>query len=411
MTNATVHRRSRRSVLASAVGSLAIIALVLVLVPALRPGSARAQSLGQLQSELGATQSHAQGLQASLSQIQGEIGGLTRQISLVQSREQAVRAYLQADQTRLASARRAVERERARLALLRARLARAQMILARQLVSDYESTKPDLVSVVLNAHGFDQLLQQLSFLGDAEHAQQQIIAITRIAKRQAQSAAARLGRLERGDLRATEAESIEARALAGMNALLASREAALGHIRAAQQTALAAAQARGSLLRDSIARVRAEQAAAARAAAALAAQQQAAARRAAAQQAAQQAAAQQAAAQQASTQTQPPSASAQAPAPSSSPSAPAAPSGGSYDGWAIPYAIVLCESGGQNLPPNGAGASGYYQIIPSTWRLYGGTGPAAYLAPLSEQSAVAARIWNGGAGASAWVCSGIVGIH
>ena len=84
---------------------------------------------------------------------------------------------------------------------------------------------------------------------------------------------------------------------------------------------------------------------------------------------------------------------------------------GPSGGWAIPYAIVLCESGGQNLPPNSAGASGYYQIIPSTWKLFGGTGPAAYLASKSEQDAVASRIWNGGAGASNWVCAGIVGIH
>ena len=71
---------------------------------------------------------------------------------------------------------------------------------------------------------------------------------------------------------------------------------------------------------------------------------------------------------------------------------------------------MLCESGGQNLPPNGAGASGYYQIIPSTWHDFGGTGPAAYLAPKSEQDAVAARIWNNGAGASNWACSAIVGV-
>ena len=49
-----------------------------------------------------------------------------------------------------------------------------------------------------------------------------------------------------------------------------------------------------------------------------------------------------------------------------------------------------CESGGQNLPPNSAGASGYYQIMPGTWTQYGGTGPAAYLASKAEQDAVAA---------------------
>ena len=85
--------------------------------------------------------------------------------------------------------------------------------------------------------------------------------------------------------------------------------------------------------------------------------------------------------------------------------------GFAHGGWAIPYAIVLCESGGQDLPPNSAGASGYYQIMPATWKLFGGSGPAAYLAPKSEQDAVASRIWNGGAGASNWVCAGIVGIH
>jgi hypothetical protein len=72
---------------------------------------------------------------------------------------------------------------------------------------------------------------------------------------------------------------------------------------------------------------------------------------------------------------------------------------------------VLCESGGQNLPPNSAGASGYYQILPSTWKLFGGAGPAAYLASKAEQNAVATRIWAGGSGAGNWVCAGIVGIH
>ncbi len=70
---------------------------------------------------------------------------------------------------------------------------------------------------------------------------------------------------------------------------------------------------------------------------------------------------------------------------------------------------MLCESGGQNLPPNSAGASGYYQILPGTWKQYGGTGSAAYQAGKGEQDAVARRIWQG-SGASAWVCAGIVGI-
>jgi hypothetical protein len=68
----------------------------------------------------------------------------------------------------------------------------------------------------------------------------------------------------------------------------------------------------------------------------------------------------------------------------------------------------MCESGGQNLPPNAAGASGYYQIIPGTWKGMGGSTPAAYLASKAEQDRVAAALWNGGAGASNWVCASLV---
>jgi hypothetical protein len=73
-------------------------------------------------------------------------------------------------------------------------------------------------------------------------------------------------------------------------------------------------------------------------------------------------------------------------------------------GWAIPWEIVQCESGGQNLPPNHAGASGYYQFMPATWKGLGGKGPHAYLRPKAEQDAAAAKLWAGGAGAHNWVC-------
>jgi Transglycosylase-like domain len=81
-----------------------------------------------------------------------------------------------------------------------------------------------------------------------------------------------------------------------------------------------------------------------------------------------------------------------------------------YGQWAIPAAIVGCESTYQNQPPNGDGASGYYQIIPTTWISYGGGAYAsqAYLASRSGQDTVAARIWDGGRGAGQWTCASMV---
>jgi len=343
---------------------LAMIAAAVILVPA--PSSAD-PSLGSLNSQLGREQSRQHQLSSSIGGLSRTIASLDGQIALVRSREAAVRADLARDRAALARIRVLLVREQRLVTLLKARLTRAKLLLARQLVSSYEGDKPDLVGVVLEAQGFNDLLDKIAFLRRAEGQQQSLIKLTEAAKAAADSAERHLAKLEAIDLQQTTAAATRARALAGMNALLQTKQNALARAREAQRLALAASQARGSRLRGAIARLQAQQAAAQRAAAAAA------------------------------------TAATAAPTPNG-------PTFGPSGGWAIPYAIVLCESGGQNLSPNSAGASGYYQIMPATWKLFGGTGPAAYLASKSEQDAVASRIWNGGAGAHNWVCAGIVGI-
>jgi septal ring factor EnvC (AmiA/AmiB activator) len=350
-------------------------ALGLAAIPMSSPAD---PSLGQLHSQLGAVQAREQSLASSIGSLSNLISSLDSQIALVESREAAVRADLQRDRAKLTQVEGALARERHLLALLRARLARARMLLGRQLVSNYEQAKPNLVSVVLESNGFTDLLDKLTYLRDAQQEQQAIIKITTQAKERADAAATRLAALEASVRQITIETAQRVRALAGMNVLLHSKQAALAQARSAQQGALAAEHAKGAALQAQITRVEAEQAAAERAAA-LAAQQQ------------------QSAGSGSSSSSGGPT--------------PVGPTYGPSGGWAIPYAIVLCESGGQNLTPNYAGASGYYQIMPATWKLFGGTGPAAYLASKAEQDAVASRIWNGGAGASNWVCAGIVGIH
>jgi len=353
-------RRHRWRIVASALAASAGVALAL-------SGSATGSNITQLESKLGnaksqlnTTTQRVQSIAARIGQLNGEVASLSSQIQLVQAREADTRQRLAAYEARLAAARRAAGRERHRLAHLRRILGRARRALAAELVSQYEQPQQSLVSVIVSSSGFRQLLDSLQYLSSVRQHEQTVIQITRLARSHARRATTRLTALQRSDATAAGDAQAQTNALSGMDALLNSRRTALADARAAQSEALAASRAHGAQLQAAIAAIQKQVQAAEQAERAI--------------------------------------------------SYTGGGGLGSSAGWSIPYAIVLCESGGQNLPPNGAGASGYYQIIPSTWHDFGGTGPAAYLAPKSEQDAVAARIWRGGAGASNWACSAIVGI-
>ena len=73
--------------------------------------------------------------------------------------------------------------------------------------------------------------------------------------------------------------------------------------------------------------------------------------------------------------------------------------------YSIPSYIVMCESGGNYGAVNGSsGAGGAYQILPSTWSLYGGKG-SPQSAPKQQQDQIAGQIWAD-SGPGAWVCAG-----
>jgi len=330
-------------------------------------GSATGDSVTQLQNKLGSTQSqlhsnqqHAQSIASRVTELNGQVNAMSDQIELVQSREADARDRLATYDARLAASKLAVTREQRHLKHVRHVLAHARRALADELVSQYEQPQESMVSVLVNSRGFQQLLDTLQYLSMARHQEQSVITLARVDRRRAEAAAARLSVLQRSDATAAGNAQTQTNALAGMNALLSSQQVALSDERSAQTAALSATQAKGAQLQAAVATIQKQE------------------------QAAEQAA------QTVSYSTG---------------------SGlGATAGWAIPYKVVLCESGGQNLPPNSAGASGYYQILPSTWSEFGGSGAAAYLAPKSEQDAVASRIWDGGAGASNWSCSAITGV-
>ena len=69
------------------------------------------------------------------------------------------------------------------------------------------------------------------------------------------------------------------------------------------------------------------------------------------------------------------------------------PSGGDYDGWAIPAYVVSCETGGTFdwYAYNSSGASGPYQIMPGWF-----DGELAMNQSREAQHAMVRYLWNGG---------------
>ncbi len=220
-----------------------------------------APSAGDLQSQIDAKRSAAASLQSAIvadtAQIRATTGGLQQARSRLDQLqgELAVRErQLQAVQTKLIAARN-------HLVDLENRLQAASKALAANLVAAYEGNQPDLVSVILEAHGFSDLLERMSFLQRIGHQDAQVIAFTRAARAEVARQARALEALERRDRDLAHQVLGRRNEVAALKAALLSRQIAELGTRSRQTAQL-------QRLNDSLKSLEAKAAAAAQAAAA-----------------------------------------------------------------------------------------------------------------------------------------------
>jgi septal ring factor EnvC (AmiA/AmiB activator) len=310
---------------------------------------AHAQSEDALREGVSEDRERERELSGAAARLKGLIGAVEREVGLLEGRLAEAQEELAAAQAREA---RTVERRdaaRERAARLRERLEEAQDKLATILDERYRSPGPGLVTVVLRADGFADLLETVEFLERVQAQDESVVDEVRTARAEAIRERRRFTRLAERQREETAAVQRRRDALAGVAAGLRERRAELREARAARLDALGSVRAdrrRGERRLERLLKRRERQA----------------------------------------RQTRGP--------------------GGP---WAIPYAIVQCESGGVNHTPNSAGASGYYQFLPETWAGLGGSTKHAHQAPKAEQDRLAAKLWAGGAGAGNWVCAALVG--
>ncbi|MFL5907525.1 MAG: murein hydrolase activator EnvC family protein [Solirubrobacterales bacterium] len=150
-------------------------ALVVCALP-LAGGSASGQSLEQqlntTQSKLSHARAHAGVLTTRISHESRQIEQLTGQVAGLRNRLATVAAELSQKQAEL-------EQAHARLDALKRRLRQAIRILEQRLVAIYESNEPDLITVILQAHGFDDLLARAQYVRTLQTQDNDIVARVR----------------------------------------------------------------------------------------------------------------------------------------------------------------------------------------------------------------------------------------
>jgi peptidoglycan hydrolase CwlO-like protein len=131
----------------------------------LTPGLLIAAPVGaDLQGQIDSSRARDRALQSEIAADSRRIDGFQGRIDDVQARLAGIQHSLDLEAAQLARLRAQLRAARARLVVLRLRLARDRDVLARQLVGQYEAPQPDLVSVVLDAHGFADLLERIDQL-------------------------------------------------------------------------------------------------------------------------------------------------------------------------------------------------------------------------------------------------------
>ncbi|MET0557694.1 MAG: transglycosylase family protein [Solirubrobacterales bacterium] len=321
--------------------------LVAAILAVPRAGAADA---GALEARLAGARDEASAIAADLRATDEQLLAAQGEADAAAAREKRLSTLLAEGRERAAELSRKLHLTRKELIVAKARLRRSRAALAERLVAIYENGAPSTESLILGASSYGSLLTQVTYL--REIAQSDSALAERVAG-------------VRDEVRAAtkRVATLRARAIAYDERLAAAREE-IASVRQAAQEAAAHFEAVSAHRQASLASLKSDisswvkQIQAARAAEARAASE-----------------------------------------------AEAEEEVGRWLGgpYAIPAYIVMCESGGNYgaLNPS-SGAGGAYQILPSTWELYGGNG-APQEAPKAEQDRIAGEIWAD-SGTGAWVC-------
>jgi peptidoglycan hydrolase CwlO-like protein len=140
------------------------LALLALLATALAAPALAGQSSGALESGISASSAREGSVSAGIRADSQKIAGFQGNISDLQARLSALESSLATERRLLDHLRSQLKGARSRLASLVTQLAHDREVLIAQVVAAYESPPPSIVTVVLDAHGFGDLIERVDDL-------------------------------------------------------------------------------------------------------------------------------------------------------------------------------------------------------------------------------------------------------
>jgi murein DD-endopeptidase MepM/ murein hydrolase activator NlpD len=251
-----------RSILLIAVLSPLALWVALPLVSSASPEasiSSLRDRIERKQSQLDQVNGRARVLSTDISGLTQRVDRLQGTITTLQRRESRIQADLDAKRAELKRTQDELRRVRARLVELRARLARARTVLADRLVELYKSDQPDIVSVVLDANGFADLLENGAYLQRIGQQDRVIITAVRDAKAAMAAAARRLGTLEQRQQRIAMEITERRNAVAHVREAVQGKRDAIDHVRDQKRAVLGSVRAHAHDIDEDIKALQAQQ--------------------------------------------------------------------------------------------------------------------------------------------------------
>jgi murein DD-endopeptidase MepM/ murein hydrolase activator NlpD len=226
-----------RLALAALPAATAALVALLVAAPA-APAEDLQSKLEDKEAKLSHVRERKGVLTTTISRYGARIEKLTSEVAALRSQEAAVRERLAAKQAELDGAVAELDVAKKHLAVVKARLKRALVALRDRLVAMYETGTPDVLSLILQSDGYDELATRTEYLERIHGMDEAVVGRVRDLRNQVRNTVARLRSAKNRIEAARDAIAAEEQALADARRAVQDRQSTLVSTRAERMKAL-----------------------------------------------------------------------------------------------------------------------------------------------------------------------------